>query len=178
MFSSRDSGSRIEIVRLDGFKLENSVSFAFDQSMYSVESWVAQKSRSSSSFRNFGIFLNFFMIGLPLLPVHIASRDHPDSRSPGRKYDEHQPRVICLTERTMPGLLFGVFEIRVDEQWEIEEYLLAFPPRDSVFRPTLIPVPLIPLKALDMVRYLHSQCIQRIYTIYRGLSSRPVLPNG
>ena len=78
----------------------------------------------------------------------------------------------------MAGFHLGVFKIRIDEQWKIEKYLLAFPPRDSVFLPTFFSVSLIPLKALDMVWYLHGNCIYIIYTKERGLSSGLVLPNG
>jgi len=51
-----NSGSRNEMVFIDGFNLENVTDSAFPQSMNSVESDSAQKSRSSSSFLNLGIF--------------------------------------------------------------------------------------------------------------------------
>jgi hypothetical protein len=44
--SSIDSGSLMEIVLVDGFKLGNDNGFAFPQSRYSVESWFDQNSPS------------------------------------------------------------------------------------------------------------------------------------
>jgi hypothetical protein len=41
----------------EGFKSGSTTRFAFFQSRYSVESWLAQKSLSSSSLLNSGIFL-------------------------------------------------------------------------------------------------------------------------
>ena len=61
--SSMDSGRRREIVFTEGFRLASVSLRAFFQSTYSVESWVLQKSLSSSSLLNRGIFFmdgNYF----------------------------------------------------------------------------------------------------------------------
>ena len=60
------------MVLLEGFRFEKRVYFDFPQSTYSVESWVAQKSRSSFSDTNFGIFLSFFTVHLSLFSIHFT----------------------------------------------------------------------------------------------------------
>ncbi len=52
------------------------------QSTYSVESWVAQNSRSSSSFRNSGIGFN---IDLSFLAVHVSRGDNSDLICPNNE---------------------------------------------------------------------------------------------
>ncbi len=59
----RDSGKRMEIVLVDGFRCEKVGFFsALFQSRYSEESWVAQNSSSSSSLLNCGIGLRLLFI--------------------------------------------------------------------------------------------------------------------
>ena len=65
------------MVWVDGFRLGNTTSSAFDQSKYFEVSSVAQKSRSSSSFLNFGIALNFFFINPPFFFIHVSCRCYP-----------------------------------------------------------------------------------------------------
>jgi len=72
------TGSRMEIVRSVGFRVGNLVRLPLDQSTYSVESCVAQNSRSSSSVQNLGIVFFITFVGIKLFAVHVSCRDHPN----------------------------------------------------------------------------------------------------
>jgi len=65
-----ETGSRKEMVRNEGFRLESLRRWADRQSMNSVESCPAQNSRSSSSDRNSGKLFFVLGIGISLLSVH------------------------------------------------------------------------------------------------------------
>ena len=72
----RDSGKRIETVLVDGFRCEKVGFFSvLLQSIYSVESWVAQNSRSSSSLLNAGMGLRLLFIDLSFLLALVSSRN-------------------------------------------------------------------------------------------------------
>ncbi len=73
MRANRDDGRRIDIEFVDALRFGNTAVSELDQSMYSVESWLSQKSLSSSSFSNLGIFFKFF-IGLLFFLIHISNR--------------------------------------------------------------------------------------------------------
>ena len=86
--SNRDSGSLTVIGLVEGLRADKSSLTVLAQSIYSVESWVAQKFRSSSSVLKLGIGLRallrsnklvlFLFIYLPFLFVLISGRDDPD----------------------------------------------------------------------------------------------------
>jgi len=63
--SKINSGSRNDMVFVDGFRFEKVIFSAFSQSIYSVELAFAQKLRSSSSLLNIGISFLFFIVMAP-----------------------------------------------------------------------------------------------------------------
>ena len=74
ILSSRLSGSLMLMLLVLGFKLGNlGLMIALSQSKYSVLSWVAQKSLSSSSVLKSGMVLSFFGIFFPFFFVLISS---------------------------------------------------------------------------------------------------------
>ncbi len=68
---------RKEIVLVDGFSFGKTTASALPQSIYSVESCVAQNARSSSSLSKFGVSLNSGNIFPRFSFVHITGRDNP-----------------------------------------------------------------------------------------------------
>lgn len=71
---------------VENLRFGNTQRSAFDQSTYSVESTRSQKSRSSSSFLNLGIFFNFFIFD-HLLSMHLSGGDNSDFAASHSKND-------------------------------------------------------------------------------------------
>ena len=103
----KDSGKRMEIVLVDGLRREK-VGFlsALLQSIYSVESCVAQKSRSSSSLVNCGIGLGLLFIYLSFLFTLVSSRNNTYFVVSYRKYKEYCSACVTSSEY-MVSLLLG-----------------------------------------------------------------------
>src|ERR1700722_10140001 len=70
MESRRCCGSRSEIVWVDGFRFGSTVSWAFFQSKYAVESFFSQNALSAASLANLGMALSRLFINHALLPMH------------------------------------------------------------------------------------------------------------
>jgi hypothetical protein len=84
---SRVSGKRTEIAVEEGRRLGKRTTRAFDQSTYSVESWVAQKSRSSCPVLKTGIRFKArlgFLILPALLPIHVAGGEETGTMKHGQ----------------------------------------------------------------------------------------------
>ena len=86
--SNQDWGSRMEIIREDGLRLGENAGFAIDQSRYSVESALAQNSRTASSPSSFGNLFSFFTEESPFLLAHLASGNHANPLLASREDDE------------------------------------------------------------------------------------------
>jgi len=109
-----DSGKRIEIVFVDGFKFGNVAGTAWFQSIKSAESCVSQNSLSSVSFENGGIGLSFLVLFVINEVVSIRAaivRLRRFGRRPTQSYDcgsVHLHRILICTSRscnsvTLPG---------------------------------------------------------------------------
>jgi hypothetical protein len=139
-----DSGSLMEMVLVDGFNLGNAIRSAFSQSTYRAESWLDQKSRSSSSLSNFGIFS--FTVYPSLGPIHIASRDQSNpTSSDGKHRKQHAPRV-GVAQGVEAGLVLGVLSIISNHERQIEKDLLTLRASDLVLRAILLGIPRIPIE--------------------------------
>src|SRR6266540_5127294 len=71
MRASNEDGSRSDMDSVEDLRLGKTTLSAFDQSIYSVESCVAQKSASSSAFLKLGIFFKS-LISTPFFSLHIT----------------------------------------------------------------------------------------------------------
>ena len=164
MDSRRDSGSRIEIVRLEGFKLENPVSRSFLDSRKSRGLCLTQNFLSASSFLNFG---NFSTIPGPLFLVHVSCRYYPDLPITHDKHHGEKPGFVGLSESKVPFLPIRVLGVQSTEEWVIEKDLLTLHPFHFVLYLVLLPIPRIPFK-FDNIRYEWQRVLRLmyIYNIY------------
>lgn len=168
--STRDSGSRMEIVRFVGLRFGNTAKVAFFASRKSSGEWRAQKRRSALSDLNLGIFFSFFNVEFPFSFVHVTCRDHSNLCSAESKDNQQKSSGTRLAESKIPIFLLGMFEIRQNVEWKIEKHFLAFPPRDLVAAPVLVSVCIIPFKGVKLCKQLHSRRGQFPYmtNIYIG----------
>ena len=139
-------GRRSEIVRVEGFKLGNLARFAFDQSIKSLESRLAQKARSSFSDLNLGILVFMGLIGSLLLAAHVPGRNNPNRCSTNGENHEKESGAIRLTQRVIAEFALGVFVIIRDEQRRVKENLLALGLGNAMLAVILLFIALIPLK--------------------------------
>ena len=121
--SRSESGNRIEIACVEDFRLGNRDWTAFDQSTYSVESWVSQNFRSSFSDLNLGMGLSFGFINFSLLWMHISGGYHPNFSSFSSQSERYvqQPSFIRFTEGVKSLFRVAVFFIMKHEQGFIKK---------------------------------------------------------
>src|SRR5215211_4991988 len=90
---------------VDGLSSANVVRPVLVQSTYWTESCVDQNARSSSSDANWGgVFNTLFLrtlIGVPLFPGHVSSRDHSDEvLTNGEHHEEESARADRTVARS------------------------------------------------------------------------------
>src|SRR5678815_1904049 len=116
-------------------------------------SCASQNFRSCASELNFRTLV-FAFINPPLLTMHVARRDYPDSGSicSQRKRDMKSPPTNRDTQRMEPRLASRVGGIRNHQQALIEEHLFGFALRDAVFLvlPSIASVPFESGDAIDI----------------------------
>src|ERR671923_2876527 len=132
--SSRCSGSRSEIVFVDGFKLGKAAGRALLQSRYSAESFFSQNALSAASSENLGMLFGRLRINCSLFPRHVPSRYHSDRRrvTSQRKRDMQTPSGCGDTERVVARLLFAVSRIIEQQKGCGEKDLLCLAGRHIV----------------------------------------------
>ena len=83
-----------------------------------------------------------------------------------------------LTQSVVSLLFQGVSLITRRVQGLIEENLLAFPPRDSVFLPILVTISAIPVKSREVLKQSHCRLPEmymlNIYTLCRMSSAKAI----
>lgn len=150
------------MVLSEGFSSGNTTCLAFFQSTYSLESWVAQNSLSSSSLLNLGIFLFMGLIHPPFLAVHLSCRYHPYLVPTDGKYNKERPAPIRLPKGIETIFLLRMFYIIRNHQRAVEEYLLALRRCDAVLLPVLLGVVCVPLKPgafMKKVENIHASLV-------------------
>ena len=144
MASTRDSGNRIEIVLLEGFSSGKKPSSTLEKSMYSVESWLAQKFSSSVADLNLGIFLSFLAIDLSFPSAHSTSRDDANFRSTPCEDNKEHALIVSLPEQIIPLFIARVRSVCKDIEGLVEEHFFTLPPGHFVPTPVLLTIRLMP----------------------------------
>jgi hypothetical protein len=146
--------------------------------MNSVESRVAQNSRSSSSERNSGTgFIFVFGIGIPLPSIHVPNGDHAHKGSADRERHEQASPSAGVPKRVVSFFPPGVPDIAAHDQRLIEEDVLSLFRADSMPLPVLVCICFVPLKTATAIEgiaaFRHiTEYISAIYTKQEGSDVR------
>ena len=134
------------MVLREGLSSGNTARFAFFQSIYPVESRLAQNALSESSLLNLGIFFFMCCIRLPFLPAHVSCGNHPDKLPPDGKHDKEHPARVRIPEGIETVFLFRVSNIVRNNLGAVEEELLAFRGGYAAPLPVLSGIVPVPVK--------------------------------
>jgi hypothetical protein len=150
----------------EGFRLGNEALFNFFESKYSRGEWVAQKSRSSSSFLKSGSFLFIFFIEFSLLTVHVSCGDDSDKVASLREYNNKEAAGICLSKSGPPSFSNRVLLVLENKEWCIKKHLLTLPVLNIVFDEVFITITSVPLEAQETAENISHEILLYIPEIY------------
>jgi hypothetical protein len=156
-----ETGSRREIVFSEGLRFTSLLRLAAGQSMYCVESAVAQNLRSSSSFLNSGIF--FIVFPDPrFIPVHISGGNYAYQLPSDGKCDEQAPTGGCVPECIVSFFFLRMAQVAAYYERLAKEDVFGFFRRNTVPLPVLERVGFVPVKPnalLEGIRCRHDLSI-------------------